>query len=180
MRSGVRFALPLHRLRRMCVNRRSSSDENPGSWRKQNKIVIKCHQRERHLRPTQTSGEDQQVKDADRSVKRSRKKGGTPRKTQLPKPALKKNQKKILFCFAFCFLLFAFYFLLFTFCFMVKPTSHQVDMALRQKLATNVTVKVNGKPAGLTQQIAIAQEVFEIADDLRISELEVTGVVVVC
>jgi len=63
---------------------------------------------------------------------------------------------------------------------MVKPTSHQVDMALRQKLATNVTVKVNGKPAGLTQQIAIAQEVFEIADDLRISELEVTGVVVVC
>ena len=141
VRSGVRFALPLHRLRRMCVNRRSSSDENPGSWRKQNKIVIKCHQRERHLRPTQTSGEDQQVKDADRSVKRSRKKGGTPRKTQLPKPALKKKPKKILFCFAFCFLLFTFYFLLHT---QVLKSPKQ-SIPQKSELANKLSIKSTSK-----------------------------------
>lgn len=46
----------------------------------------------------------------------------------------------------------------------------QKDMGVRQRLAANPTVKLYNKPAGLTAQMA--QEVFEIADDLRVSEIE--------
>ena len=44
------------------------------------------------------------------------------------------------------------------------------DMSLRQKLASNPKLKLNGQPVPLTQQMA--KEVFAIADDLRISEVE--------